>query len=171
MNNSVSIRPITENDTSNIVKWRNAKSVVENFIYRTPLTEQAHLNWYETRIKTGEVAQFIIVDEQSKTDVGSVYLRDIDKQNRKCEFGIFIGDENCRGKGIGSAAAKLILDYAFDVLNMNKVFLRVFAFNERAIKSYEKAGFKIEGTFKQDVIIDGVAYDMVFMGVTLEEWK
>ncbi len=169
--NNVMLRPMTEQDTDNVVKWRNSPSVMENFIFRTPLDREAHLNWYNNRVLTGDVAQFIIVDTDTDTDVGSVYLRDIDKQHKKCEFGIFIGEESCRGKGIGSSAAKLILDYAFQELKLNRVFLRVFAQNPRAIKSYEKAGFKHEGTFRDDVIIDGVAYDMVFMAILKEEWE
>lgn len=171
MKHPVSIRPITEADTENIVKWRNAPSVVEHFIYRTPLTAEAHLNWYENRVKTGEVAQFVITDLETGEDVGSVYLRDIDLQNKKCEYGIFIGEESCRGKGVGSAAARLALDYAFCTLGLNRVFLRVFADNPRAIKSYENAGFRREGTFRDDVIIDGTAYDMVFMGILRKEWE
>ncbi len=167
----VTIRPITEQDTANIIKWRNAPSVVEHFIYRTPLDEKSHLNWLHNRVLTGDVAQFVIVDNTDKKDVGSVYLRDIDKTHKKCEYGIFIGEESCRGRGIGSKAAKLALEYAFNELGLNRVFLRVFADNKRAIKSYENAGFKYEGTFKQDVIIDGKPYDMVFMAVLREEWK
>lgn len=171
MDHMVSIRHVTEADTDNIVKWRNAPSVTEHFIYRTPLTPEAHLNWFRNRIQKGEVAQFVITDEETGQDVGSVYLRDIDMQNKKCEYGIFIGEESCRGKGIGSAAAKLALDYAFDELGLNRVYLRVFADNTRAIKSYENAGFRREGTFREDVIIDGVGYDMVFMGILKKEWK
>ncbi len=167
----VSIRPITEADTENIVKWRNSPSVVEHFIYRTPLTAEAHLNWYNNRVRTGEVAQFVITDGETGGDVGSVYLRDIDYENQKCEYGIFIGEESCRGKGIGTAAARLALDYAFGELGLNRVFLRVFADNPRAIKSYEKAGFKREGTFRDDVIIGGRAYDMVFMAILKKEWE
>ena len=171
MNSNVTIRPMTEADTANIVRWRNTPSVYEHFIYRTPLTEEAHLNWLHNRVETGDVAQFIIVDTESGEDVGSVYLRDIDTENKKCEYGIFIGEDSCRGKGIGSAAAKLALDYAFDTLGLNRVFLRVFADNTRAIKSYENAGFVYEGKFRDDVIIDGKAYDMVFMGILREDWK
>ena len=171
MNMNVSIRPITEADTPKIVKWRNTPSVVEHFIYRTPLTEEAHLNWFHNRVQTGNVAQFMITDTETGEEVGSVYLRDIDRDNRKCEYGIFIGEDSCRGKGIGSAAAKLALDYAFDTLGLNRVFLRVFADNTRAIKSYENAGFVYEGKFRDDVIIDGKAYDMVFMGILREDWK
>lgn len=167
----VTLREMTEKDTPNVIKWRNSPSVVKNFIFRTPLTEKAHLNWYHNRVLTGEVVQFIIVDNESKKDVGSVYLRDIDKVNQKCEYGIFIGEESCRGKGLGTDAAKLILSYAFDTLKMNRVFLRVFADNTAAINSYKHAGFEVEGVFKQDVIIDGVACDMVFMAILRKDWK
>lgn len=162
---------ITPDDTAKIVKWRNTPSVVDNFIFRTPLTEEAHLQWYKNKILTGQVAQFVITDNETGEDVGSVYLRDIDKDNRKCEYGIFIGEESCRGKGLGTAAARLILSYAFEELNMNRVFLRVFAKNKAAINSYKHAGFRVEGIFKQDVIIDGTAYDMVFMAILKSEWK
>ena len=170
MNKNVSIRKITEDDTPQVVAWRNAPSVVDQFIYRTPLTEEGHLKWYRERILKGEVVQFIITDTATNTDVGSVYFRDIDRDNKKCEYGIFIGDESCRGKGIGSTAAKLALDYAFSEMGMNRVFLRVFAKNPRAIKSYENAGFKYEGKFREDVIIDGTAYDMVFMAILKDEY-
>lgn len=171
MNNNVVIRAMTEKDTANVVKWRNSPAVMENFIYRTPLTKEGHLNWYYNCVKTGKVAQFIIVDTETNTDVGSVYLRDIDHSNKKCEYGIFIGEEADRGKGIGSKAAQLVLDYAFEELKLNRVFLRVFSKNLRAIKSYEKVGFKYEGTFRDDVIIEGVPYDMVFMAILRDDWK
>ena len=191
MKHPVRIRPITEADTDKIIAWRNAPSVMEHFIYRTPLTRDDHLNWFHNRVQTGEVAQFMIIDEEMEQEVGSVYLRDIDRQNQKCEYGIFIGEDSCRGKGIGSAAARLALDYAFgelklnrvflaarlalgyafETLGLNRVFLRVFAENLRAQKSYENAGFRYEGTFRDDVIIDGEAHDMVFMGILRRDWK
>ncbi|MBQ1807798.1 MAG: GNAT family N-acetyltransferase [Ruminococcus sp.] len=169
MNEQVTIRPVTEADTDRIIAWRNAPSVMAHFIYRTPLTRKAHLNWLHNRVETGEVAQFVIYD--GETAVGSVYLRDIDRNNQKCEYGIFIGDEDCRGKGIGTAAAKLALAHAFEELGLNRVYLRVFADNLGAIKSYEKAGFRYEGTFRQDVMIDGVGEDIVFMAILREDWE
>ena len=171
MKHPVRIRPITEADTDKIIAWRNAPSVMEHFIYRTPLTRDDHLNWFHNRVQTGEVAQFMIIDEETEQEVGSVYLRDIDRQNQKCEYGIFIGEDSCRGKGIGSVAARLALGYAFETLGLNRVFLRVFAENLRAQKSYENAGFRYEGTFHDDVIIDGEAHDMVFMGILRRDWK
>ena len=168
--NNVSLRNMTVEDTDNIIKWRNSPDVNINFIYRKPLTTEDHLSWIRNKVNTGEVVQFIIHSDNLNCDVGSVYLRDIDHNNRKAEFGIFIGESSARGHGIGRSAAKLILRYAFEELELNRVFLRVFARNEQAICSYKNAGFKYEGLFRQDVIVDGVKEDVVFMSILKEDY-
>lgn len=167
---NISIRPITTGDTQNIVKWRNSSFVRDNFIFRQELTASDHEKWMSTSVASGKAAQFIIVSDELG-DIGSVYLRDIDNVNRKAEYGIFIGEEDAVGKGIGTIAARLILKYAFEVLQLNRVFLRVFPENKGAIKSYEKAGFVKEGLFYEDVIIDSVPRDMVFMAVLASQYK
>lgn len=165
------IRPIEKNDTQNILCWRNSPEVVKNFIYRKNLTEAEHENWLNTYVATGKVAQFIIEVGDEKLPVGSVYLRDIDYNNKKAEFGIFIGEEFARGKGYGAQATRLILKYAFETMDLNKVFLRVFADNKRAINCYLNAGFKEDGLFRDDVCIDGKFYDVMFMSILNSEWK
>ena len=164
-NFGVKIRPISLEDTKNIVTWRNNPEVRNNFVFRNVFTEEIHLNWYNNRILTGEVAQFIIHSERLNKDVGSVYLRDIDQVNKKAEFGIFIGENDCRGLGIGSKATSLILDYGFNELGLNRIFIRVFTRNIGAIKSYKNAGFIEEGIFREDVIFDGKAEDMMYMSI------
>lgn len=168
---NIIIRPISIEDTSNILKWRNNESVMENFIFQSKLTEETHLKWFSTKVQTGEVAQFIIEDDESKIDIGSIYLRDIDRINNKAEFGIFIGENMSRGKGFGAMATKLILEYAFANLTLNKVFLRVFSDNINAIRTYKKAGFIEEGIFKDDVYLNGVYRDLVFMAIRKCEWE
>lgn len=167
----ITIRPITVEDTANVIRWRNNPAVLANFIYQKPFTEEDHLNWLNTKVFTGDTAQFIIEETASKTPIGSVYLRDIDKVHQKGEFGIFIGEDLARGKGYGTLATKLILQYAFQELKLNKVFLRVFADNPSAIACYKKAGFVEEGLFRADVWINGQPRDMVFMGLLRSEWE
>lgn len=162
-NSKVILRPIDENDTDNIVTWRNRESVKCHFIYQKPFTIEGHTAWLQNMVKTGNVAQFIIYSQALEKDVGSVFLRDIDPDNRKAEYGIFIGEDDARGHGIGTAAAKLIIKYGFDELGLHKIFLRVFADNIRAIKSYEKAGFRQEAYLKDEVYISGAFYDIVLM--------
>ena len=162
----IMLREIDMKDTDNIIRWRNNPNVRSKFCFQETFTNEMHMNWYNTRVKTGNVVQFIIVDQENNMDIGSVYLRDIDLKNRKAEFGIFIGENIARGKGSGTKATKRIIEYGFKELKLNKIFLRVFADNLRAIASYKKAGFEEEGIFKQDVIVNAGEYkDMVFMAI------
>lgn len=165
---NITLKPIDRSDTENILKWRNSEEVKKNFIYRKDLTEEEHNNWLETKVKTHLVYQFIITADSKK--IGSVYLQHIDKKNMKAEFGIFIGETLSQGKGYGKTATELLLKFAFEELKLNKVYLRVLAENERAIRCYEKSGFITEGCFRQDEIIDAKPYDIVFMGILKSEW-
>lgn len=159
----VVLRPITEADTPLIVKWRNNPAVRQNFIFRDTFTEDMHNRWLETKVRTGEVVQYIIEERQSRQCVGSVYLRDVDLVNSSAEYGIFIGEDAARGKGLGSETAKLFLNFAFDELDLHRVSLRVLSGNERAERSYEKAGFVREGVFRDMVKLDGTYRDVIFM--------
>lgn len=161
------LRPMTEKDTENIVRWRNEAFVRENFIYQKPFTVEGHKHWAETMVNTGRAVQFIICTKEEKP-VGSVYLRDIDRTHNKAEYGIFIGEEEALSKGYGSEAAELMIRYAFEELHLHKLYLRVLAGNERAKKSYEHAGFVQEGYFRDDVLLPGGYQDVIFMGILNE---
>ena len=166
----VLIRPIKPGDTDKVVSWRNSAEVLKNFIDQTLITPESHMNWYNSKIVPGYVFQFIIFSKELNLDVGSVFLRDIDTQHKKAEFGIFIGESAARGKGYGTEAANLIVNYGFNELKLNKIMLRVLEKNANAIKSYEKAGFKKEGVFREDVIINNSPENIVFMSILKSEW-
>lgn len=159
------LRPMTYDDTDLIVAWRNSDGVRKHFIYQGLFTRESHENWIRTMIDTGKVVQMMICLTENDEAVGSVYIRDIDRQHQKAEYGIFIGDAACRGRGIGTAAAGLMIRYTFEELGLHRLFLRVYADNGRAIGSYEKAGFVREAYLKDDVCIDGQFRDIVLMAV------
>lgn len=171
MSNSITLRFLTENDTADILRWRNSKAVRDYFIWRGPLTEEAHLDWVRTKIASGQVVQFIIEITDTRKSIGSVYLRDIDHCNKKAEFGIFIGEQCAKGCGYGLQATLQILKYAFTELKLNRVSLRVFSNNDRAIRCYRKAGFTEEGTAREDVWINGMPCDIIFMSILKKEWE
>lgn len=162
---NIYLRPMTVEDTDLIVKWRNTEEVRKNFIYQALFTREGHLNWIRTMVDTGRVVQMIICLTDTDEAVGSVYIRDIDKEHRKAEYGIFIGEASARGKGIGTQAAKQMLAFCFEELKLHRIFLRAYADNLQAIRSYEKAGFVKEAYLKDDVCIDGKFRDIVLMAV------
>lgn len=157
------LRPMTLEDTDNIVRWRNTDAVRSHFIYQELFTAEGHERWVHTMVETGRVVQMIICEADGDRPVGSVYIRDIDYTHQKGEYGIFIGEAQARGRGIGTSAAKLMLQYAFTELKLHRVFLRVFADNAQAIGSYERAGFVREACLRDDVCISGVFRDIVLM--------
>lgn len=158
------LRKITEDDTDNIIKWRNSEDVLKYFLDKRPLTAERHNEWYQNMILTGKVHQFIIVLDDER-EIGSVYLKNIDTVNSNAEFGIFIGEKCEKGKGYGTMATRLICDYAFRTLHLHKVYLRLLSDNQRAEKCYEKAGFVREGVFV-DNIWDGDKFiNVTFMAI------
>lgn len=163
------LRPMTYEDTDLIVSWRNQEAVRRNFIYQELFTRESHEQWIHTMVETGKVVQMVICETEGGRPVGSVYLRDIDRQHNKAEYGIFIGGEGARGKGYGTVAARLMIRYAFKELGLHRLFLRVFADNEQAIRSYEKAGFEREAYLREDVCIEGCYRDIVLMGMLNRE--
>ena len=157
------LRPMTHEDTDLIVTWRNSNEVRKKFIYQDLFTREGHESWIKNMVETGKVIQMIICSLVGDKPLGSVYIRDIDRQHCKAEYGIFIGERSARGRGVGTAAARLMLDYCFREEKLHRIYLRVFASNEQAVRSYEKAGFIREGLLREDVCIDGQYRDIVWM--------
>lgn len=153
---------MSESDIENVVKWRN--HVRDKFINRELLTVRSQNEWLNKVVRQGKAVQYVIFTKEGR-GIGSVFLKDIDKRNKKAEFGIFIGEEEAQGKGYGSEAAGLMIKYGFQELGLHKIILRVFAFNKNAIKSYENAGFVQEGYLKDEVYVENTFYDIVLMGI------
>lgn len=159
----IALRLMEDSDTENIIRWRNKERVRRNFIYQAPFTAGGHREWIRTQVEPGHVVQFIIREKATGRDIGSVYLRDIDREQKCAEYGIFIGEDDATGKGYGTQAARLVLEYAFHTLQLQAVFLRVFAENGIARRSYEKAGFRLIADRQEEVVIEGRVRKVVFM--------
>jgi UDP-4-amino-4,6-dideoxy-N-acetyl-beta-L-altrosamine N-acetyltransferase len=170
---NITIRPIRLSDTEHIVKWRNSWEVQKNLYTQTELTAEQHKQWMKKFVDTHQCYQFIIEEHTSQDlirDVGTVFIKNIDKNSNKGEFGIFIGEASARGRGYAKVATKQILFFAFNKLKLNRVYLSVFSDNLSAIKSYENAGFALEGELVQDFRrYDGYA-NVTLMGITRDRW-
>ncbi len=104
--------------------------------------------------------------------LGDINLDVVNNWNGRNAFvGIGIGNRSDWGKGYGTDAMKIMLRFAFTEINLNRVMLNVFAYNPRAIRSYEKAGFQHEGRMRGALLKDGKRYDMLYMSILREEWQ
>lgn len=144
---NVRIRPLKEQDAYTSVKWRNDPEVFKftGNIYNHKITIDNELEWI--RKVTANPTDYrcaILVDE---VYVGNIYLTDI--KEGTAHFHIFIGDKSYWGKGVAKRASLLILEYAFNVLNIKEVLLRVRKENTSAYNLYLRLGFK-------DVKVDGI---------------
>lgn len=168
------LRPITPADTEKVVTWRNRDFVRKNFIYQKPFTKEGHETWLREQVEPGHVVQFIICVEEEEAclrEIGSVYLRDIDREKGEAEYGVFIGESDALGKGYGTQAAKRMLDYGFGKLGLKKIFLRLLEDNLRALKSYEKAGFQLISNRRETVILEQGAREVLFMEIDRGRWE
>jgi RimJ/RimL family protein N-acetyltransferase len=114
---------------------------------------------------------FVISLVDGDQPIGFVDLNGINLLHGDCWLGIGIGEPEFWGSGYGTEAMQLVLRYAFEVLSLHRVTLNVFEFNTRAIRSYEKAGYRIEGRQREAMLRDGRRWDILFMGVLREDWE
>ncbi|MDR0964342.1 MAG: UDP-4-amino-4,6-dideoxy-N-acetyl-beta-L-altrosamine N-acetyltransferase [Clostridium sp.] len=162
------LRPVTWEDMPLLIAWRNSADVRRYFIYQEPFTLEGQAQWMKAKLETGLAVQMLVCMRENDQPVGCVYLSDIDHKHHKAEYGIYLGEPSVRGKGIGTLAAKLLLQYGFEQLALHKIYLRVLADNEAAIRSYEKAGFVQEGYLKEEVFVDGLYRDLIWMAILRE---
>jgi len=165
---------IKEKDLSKFVKWFSDLEVIEHLAADfSNLNLKKEKKWFNETKKTKNLVHFgIYVDKEL---IGGVSLRDIDLFNERAELGIAIANKDYWGKGIGTEATKLIIDFGFRSLKLNSIYLIVHLKNKSAQKVYEKAGFKKAGILRQHVrhnITDKKEFDDVYvMNVLKKEWK
>ena len=167
---TVYLRPITKEDTDLIIQWRNSEAVRPYFIYQKPFTREGHENWLKTMIETRKGYQFIACENDTDRPVGCTYLRDLDRENSHVEYGVFLGGEEYKGKGIGTEILSLTLQFAFKELKVHKVFARAFSDNEPSIHCFLKGGFQKEAYLRDEVFVNGRYRDIVFLSILEDEF-
>lgn len=133
-------------------------------------TLEDETKWFESLSANNDHYSFAIETITDNHYIGGCGINQIDWKNSITTVGIFIGDKDCWNKGYGTDAMKVLIQLIFEQLNINKIKLHVYEFNERAIKCYEKCGFKIEGTLRQEIFRDGKYHDEFIMSILKEEY-
>lgn len=171
------LRPITLNDGSLIVRWRNTPSVSAHCMNQKSITIESNTKFYKEHVETGHYQQYIVerIDEDfgvSSYPIATVYLKDIDRNNKRCELCIFTSDDQEWNTESQAIAIKLLLDKAFTEFGMHKVYSYVFYkfLDEAALLN--RAGFTIESVLKNEVLdADGEYSDVVRFSIFEKDWE
>ncbi len=163
------LSPRNSDDVEKFTEWLNDFQVTD-YTQRSAnvMTLQAESEYLNNSKE--EYAMVIVTKDEDKM-IGTVSIEQINFINRTGTLGIFIGDKDYRDKGYGTEAIKLILEYAFQYINLNNVMLTVMSYNDRAKRCYEKCGFKEFGRRHQSVYMDGKYYDTIYMEVLKENFE
>ncbi|MEW5983831.1 MAG: GNAT family protein [Acidobacteriota bacterium] len=167
----VALRAIERADAPVILPWVNDQRVIEQLLIHRPTSLAAEEAFIDSLSRSDHDVVFGVAELESGRLVGVCGLHRIDTKNRHAEFGIFIGESDARGKGLGSEATALIIRYGFDTLNLHRVWLRVYEDNKPALKAYEKVGFRREGLLRQDSFRRGRYWNTIVMGLLRADWK
>jgi RimJ/RimL family protein N-acetyltransferase len=153
------------------VKWFNDFELATlNGLPLRPTTLEAQNEWYARVVKSASSVIFTIYERATRLPIGGTSLSHIDDVNRTAEFTILIGEKDCWGKGYGTETTRLMLDYAFTALGLHNVYLRVFSYNERAIRAYTRAGFKPIGRQREARRVGNRAFDVIYMDCLATEF-
>jgi RimJ/RimL family protein N-acetyltransferase len=168
----VRIRAIEKRDIAEIMKWINDPEVKSNLLMRYPVSQYQEEKWIETALGTdNQRNKTFALETKDGVYLGGIGLHKIDWENSNAEVGIVIGKKEYWNKGYGTDAMLAILDFGFNQMNLHRIYLRVFEFNQRGIRSYEKCGFKKEGILRHDRYREGRYYDTIMMGILKEEFR
>lgn len=160
------LRPITEKDGANIVRWRNSDIVRSHCMTKAEITEESNLEFYKKNVETGKYKQFIVERIEEETGlvsypIATVYLKDLDYENKRCELCIFTSNDvewNAEGQSI---AIKMLLDKAFSEYGMHKVYSYVFYKYSNEVDLLKDAGFSVESIMKEEALNEEGEYEDV----------
>ncbi|KGK85998.1 GNAT family protein [Clostridium sp. HMP27] len=162
----VCLRAYKEEDINIATSFVNDKEL-KKFLVTTipfPMSLWEEETWIksQTANQSGEY-NFAIEDVKTNKYIGGCGIQKVNWISRVATVGIMIGDKEYWSKGYGTDAMKVLMEFIFENMNINKIRLSTFSFNERARKCYEKCGFKVEGVLKDEIFKEGKYYDEIIM--------
>ncbi|RPI78850.1 MAG: N-acetyltransferase [Desulfobacteraceae bacterium] len=168
----IRLRAIEREDIPTFLRWFNDPEVRQYLLMFAPMSRAQEERWFESTLNQKDDFLFAIeVHVEDKwAHIGNVGLHRIDWKNRTAVLGIALGEKDYWGKGYGTDSVRTVLQFGFGALNLHRIELEVFAFNPRALRCYEKAGFKKEGVRRSVHFHEGRYHDAYYMGILQEEF-
>lgn len=162
--NKTILRALNRSDADKILKWCNDPEIKHLTGTLFPVSDIEHEKWFQDKI-SDPINKMFGIEDMNKNFIGIIGIKNVDLINRSGELYIYIGEKEFWGKGYGSDAVKTFVSFCLNEMNMHRIYLSVFSYNKRAIRSYEKSGFKTEGVLKDAVFKGGRYHDKLIMGI------
>jgi RimJ/RimL family protein N-acetyltransferase len=166
------LRPAERADLPDFVRWFADAEVRRHLALRAPFSLAMEEKWFDGMAERQGRSDyhFVACLVEDGRPIGTVGLHGLDLENGKAEFGISIGEKELWGRGYGTEALEAICDFGFGALRLERIELHVYEDNARAIRSYEKAGFRHEGRLRHAHFAEGRHADVVAMALLRDEW-
>ena len=166
----IQLTEINRTDLPQLQKWINDADIARmSSVYR-PISDIAQEQWF-TSIATDASSYIFGIRLMDDSLIGICQLTTVNTTARSAELRIRIGEKEHWGKGYGYQATMKLLDFAFNTLNLHRVWLTVFSFNKQAIRLYQKAGFTEEGVMRQAFYGNGEYHDILLMSMLKNEYR
>jgi RimJ/RimL family protein N-acetyltransferase len=167
----VGLRPVLEEDLALLGRWHNDALMCATFYPLFLMSESALRNWHRDLLTSPNRMRFMIQRLGDRLTVGIVGLEHIDYRNQEAELaGLVVAPEE-RRHGWATKGVQTLSCYAFDDLNLHRLYVRIYGSNHAAQRVFEKAGFQCEGVARQAVFHDFCYEDVIYMAVLREEWR
>ena len=168
---AVNLRRHRMEDLPAVVRWYRDPELGRLTRYHAnPMTAEEVERFFRGRLMADDALAYAIEELPSRRLIGFTTFSGLDPENGSVLFHITIGERDAWGRGLGSEATSLMLGHAFENLELHRVGLSVFSYNTRAIRAYEKVGFRHEGRLRDAIQRDGRYWDEIQMGILREEW-
>ncbi|MFX1316140.1 MAG: GNAT family N-acetyltransferase [Promethearchaeota archaeon] len=168
----VKLAPHKREYIDKFLKWFNDPEITQYLTIYRPLTLEMEEEWFNTiKDRENNIYLSILLLEENDKLIGNCGIHNIDCKNRCAFCGIAIGEKEYQNQGLGTETMKLLVEYGFNTLNLNRLELSVKDNNIRAIKCYKKVGFIEEGRRREAMFINGRYYDAIIMSILREEWN
>ena len=162
----VILRAFERDDAERCYRWMNDPNIVRTLKSRYPIAFQNEAEWLETAMHppAGE-RHFAVERKDDRTHIGNASIHDIDWVSRTAAFGLFIGEPSAWNRGFGGDAIRTLVRFAFDEMNLRKLHIRVFEYNDRAKHVLETQGFVQEGRLRREFYREGSYHDLLILSI------
>jgi RimJ/RimL family protein N-acetyltransferase len=164
-------RPLERTDAALVQPWFNDPEVTRQLLMFRPVSLHAEETFLEGLAKSETDLAVMIVVRETDRPIGTVALHAGREPHRQARFGLCIGAKDEWGKGYGTEATALMVDLAFDTLNLHRVWLHVLEYNKAGLRTYQKVGFREEGVLRQSHFAEGRYWDTIAMAILRDEWQ